>query len=103
MSEPEAEPEITVDELDPTTISVVGDIDYDTVAPLRATVDRVLAAAPSAIVFDLGGVGFMDSSGLAVLIEASNRGAEVRVRSATSAVRLTIRATGLEHLLETDR
>ena len=45
----------------------------------------------------------MDSSGLAVLIEASNRGAEVRVRSATSAVQLTIRATGLEHLLETER
>lgn len=104
MSEPESELRITVEELDGVTIRVAGEIDYATSGSLRAAVDGALAKADGgSVVFDLGEVGFMDSSGLAVLIEAENRGASVRVREASPAVALTIRATGLQHLLRPER
>lgn len=100
MSEPTSELRITVEELDGVTIRVVGEIDYETSGSLRDAVDGALATADGgSVVFDLGEVGFMDSSGLAVLIEVENRGASVRVRDASPAVALTIRATGLQHLL----
>ena len=104
MSESASELRITVEELDGITIRVVGEIDYESSGPLRATVDGALdSVGAGTLVFDLRGVAFMDSSGLAVLIEAENRGAAVRVREASPAVQLAIRATGLQHLLESDR
>jgi anti-anti-sigma factor len=104
MSEPASELTITVEEVDGVTIRVAGEIDYETSGSLRAAVEAAYAAAAGrSMVFDLGEVGFMDSSGLAVLIEAENRGAAVRVREASPAVALTIRATGLQHLLGPER
>jgi anti-sigma B factor antagonist len=104
MSDPVSELRITVEELDGVTIRVVGEIDYETSGSLRDAVVGALATARGeSVVFDLGEVGFMDSSGLAVLIEAENRGATVRVREASPAVALTIRATGLQHLLGPER
>jgi len=100
MSESASELRITVEDLDGVTIRVVGEIDYETSGSLRTAVDGALAnSGGGSVVFDLGEVGFMDSSGLAVLIETENRGASVRVRDASPAVALTIRATGLQHLL----
>jgi anti-anti-sigma factor len=104
MSEPASGLRITVEELDGVTIRVAGEIDYETSGSLKAAVEEALAKADGdSVVFDLGEVGFMDSSGLAVLIEAENRGASVRVREASPAVALTIRATGLQHLLRPDQ
>jgi anti-anti-sigma factor len=81
-------------------VRVSGQIDIETAGTLRGAVEQLLASGPPpTIEFDFGAVTFMDSSGLAVLIDAENRGVVVTVTQATSSVALTIRATGLEHLL----
>ncbi|MBV9952491.1 MAG: STAS domain-containing protein [Acidimicrobiia bacterium] len=83
-----------------TTIRAVGEVDYTSSSQLHRAVDEVLAGGPGTLIdFDLGGVEFMDSSGLAVLVEAENRGAHVRVSRASSPVKLVIEITGLQHLL----
>jgi anti-sigma B factor antagonist len=49
------------------TVAVAGEIDIATVTDLRA---RLLAQEGRVVVADLGGVTFMDSSGLAGLLDA---------------------------------
>jgi anti-anti-sigma factor len=103
MSEPDGLLDIAVEGEGegPITVTVAGEVDYETSGELRAAVNGVLERAPGTrLHFDLTGVDFLDSSGLAVLIEAENRGAEVRVTGASAPVRLTIRATGLQHLVD---
>ncbi len=51
-----------------TVISVFGEIDIATAPALRAAADTVIAQGSRQLVMDLGGVEFIDSSGLAVLI-----------------------------------
>jgi anti-anti-sigma factor len=103
MNEERPDLTVTVDERDPAMIRVAGEIDYSTSARLHEAVDEVLRTGTGGpLVFDLADVEFMDSSGLAVLVEAENRGAQVHVREASTAVELVIRATGLHHLLESE-
>jgi anti-anti-sigma factor len=91
--------ELTV-AVDGTTIRAAGEVDYTSSDQLHAAVTEVLAGTPGALIdFDLSGVDFMDSSGLAVLVDAENRGARVRVSRASSPVKLVIEVTGLQHLL----
>jgi anti-anti-sigma factor len=86
--------------VDGTTIRAAGEVDYTSSGQLHDAVLELLAHSSRAHVdFDFGDVDFMDSSGLAVLVEAENRGATVRVVRASSAVKLVIEVTGLEHLL----
>jgi anti-sigma B factor antagonist len=47
-----------------------GEIDLHHCAALREQLDEVLALSPTRVVVDLSGVSYVDSSGLAVLIEA---------------------------------
>lgn len=52
------------------TVRVVGDLDLSSSPELRATLDR-LAATTRPTVLDLSATGFMDCSGLSVLLEAA--------------------------------
>jgi anti-anti-sigma factor len=93
--------DIDVDEGEPVTIRVRGDIDMETSVTLRVAVDEVLQRQPQCelLVFDMAGVDFMDSSGLSLLVAADNAGPRVEVRDPSESVRLVIEATGLQHLL----
>jgi len=51
-------------------LSVNGDIDYSCSAVLRAAIHTQLAEKPERLVIDLAGVPYMDSSGVATLVEA---------------------------------
>jgi len=51
-------------------IAPSGDIDMSGSPTLRESVRRMLGAKPSKLVVDLTQVGYMDSSGLATLVEA---------------------------------
>src|SRR4029078_3798343 len=78
--------------VDGTRIMAVGEVDYTTSGQLHHAVSAVLADNPGArIDFALVDLSFMDSSCLAVLVEAENRGAHVHVSRASSAVQLVIR------------
>jgi anti-sigma B factor antagonist len=50
-----------------------GEIDLHHSAALKQQLDEVLAASPPRLVLDLSGVSYVDSSGLAVMIEALQR------------------------------
>jgi anti-sigma B factor antagonist len=57
-----------------TVVSPEGDIDMSRTPELRTVIQGVFqGASPNRLVFDLGDVGYMDSSGLATLVEAMRR------------------------------
>jgi anti-anti-sigma factor len=54
---------------DTTVITVVGDVDLATAPDLRAECDRALEAKPAVVRVDMGGLTFLDSSGISVLVK----------------------------------
>ena len=50
-----------------------GDLDYQASADLRAGLTKFLESAPPRLLLDLGKVGYMDSSGIAVFVELSQK------------------------------
>jgi anti-sigma B factor antagonist len=90
------------------TVSVEGELDLGTIPVLEqhldGHLDGHLDAAPTALTLDLGGVTFMDSSGLRMLIELNGRShSEGWVLSLLSphheAARLVLRMTGADSAL----
>lgn len=79
-------------------LTVEGEIDLSTAPQFRTALETVLRAEPAGIVFDLGGVEFIDSSGLAVLIEAATA-TRVQLVRPSHAVRRVIELTGLAKIL----
>jgi anti-sigma B factor antagonist len=51
-------------------VSLKGDIDYSRSSELRVELMGLLRTPVARLVIDLAGVGYMDSSGVAVLVEA---------------------------------
>lgn len=82
-------------------VKVAGEIDLATADQLRTALLPVLAAGPPCITFHLAGVDFIDSSGLAVLVNSANHTDEVFVREPSPAVLRVIEATGLSDILRT--
>jgi anti-anti-sigma factor len=78
-----------------------GELDLGTVGQLRS----VLGAGRRELVVDLSGLEFMDSTGLAVLLEAHARrnrdgGGGLRVRAAAGRVRALLERTGTLRVLD---
>jgi anti-anti-sigma factor len=80
------------------TVVATGEIDLSTSALIATAIEQALEGAPPTIAFDLGGVTFIDSSGLAQLITAA-RQAEVLVLNPSRPVRRIIELTGLSTIL----
>jgi anti-sigma B factor antagonist len=89
-------------------LHVAGEIDMVTAPALSAEVANQFASAGLAagrvLVFDLTDVGFIGSSGLAVLADAAQQAEErslsqVRVVAASRAVRRAIEVTGMDGVL----
>jgi anti-sigma B factor antagonist len=80
-------------------LRITGELDLFTVEPVRDVVRRVIDDGATAIVFDLTGVLFMDSSGIAMLLVSAQQVPNVTVRGASSNVRRVIEATGLAETL----
>lgn len=84
---------------------LTGEIDHHAAALLRRQLDDgVFGASPQLLVFDLGGVTFMDSSGVGLilgrlrLMEAL--GGKVRVQNALASTRKMLQLSGLGQLVE---
>ncbi len=84
----------TIDERDGRAYAE-GDLDVDTAHLLRALLDD----GHRVTLLDLSKVGFIDSSGLSVLLEAVENDPAFRVCNPSSAVRRLIDVTGTAHLL----
>lgn len=82
---------------------VIGEIDIATVPVLRRAVTGLLERTPARLVLDLDGVNFIDSSGLAVLLEAASTVGHIELRRASDAVRRVIELSGLASVLPIGR
>jgi len=73
-------------------------IDMSNASSLSAAVAPIIATPPSRLTFDLTGLRFIDSAGLAVMVGAAAR-TTVYVRNPSAIVRAVIDATGLATVL----
>ncbi len=98
--------EVTVEPARPGVVLVRarGEIDLFGAPELQRNVEQQLAVASEAVVLDLGGVSFMGSSGLAVLVAgrdtASRYQVELRVVASTRAVLRPLACTGLSDMFD---
>jgi len=81
-----------------TMIVLAGEIDLTTVPAVRSAITDAVSRSAE-IVFDMSAVDFMDSSGIAVLVEAGSPSGWVVIRRPSLAVRRVIEATGLADVL----
>ncbi|MFJ6378583.1 STAS domain-containing protein [Kitasatospora sp. NPDC092039] len=58
-----------------TVLALLGDLDLDSIADLRAAVDRALTEPATVVVVDCAGLEFCDSTGLNALLRAKARAA----------------------------
>ena len=80
------------------TVTVHGEVDIANVQTLRHELAGIIDTPPPRVVFDLGDLSFVDSSGIAVLVQVANAAPEVKVGAASPVVRRILEVTGLaEH------
>jgi anti-sigma B factor antagonist len=80
------------------TIRLHGELDVATVRSISEAIEASLVDGPSRLVVDLKEVSFMDSSGIALLVELANRAESVQVCDPSANVRRVFEITGLaEH------
>ena len=85
------------------TVSLAGEIDIATVVAARAEVTAAIQAHPGAtVVVDLAGVGYLDSTGLGMLVGAHKRATEaggaIRVVNPSTMIRRVFDITDLSIL-----
>ncbi len=83
-------------------VRIIGDLDMATVGRL-ATATREVLDSGRHVVFDLGGVSFVDSSGLRYFLDlyqrASSTGLSFALRQARRSVHKTFEVSGLDRVL----
>jgi anti-sigma B factor antagonist len=81
-------------------VTVTGEVDVHTAAQLRGALDEEIAAGRTKIVLDLDGVGFLDSTGLGVLVGrlklVRNHSGWLRIVCSSDRVLRVFRITGLD-------
>jgi anti-anti-sigma factor len=80
-------------------ITLAGELDLSNVALLDATVASATEQPAQQLIFDLAELRFMDSAGIAILINATEKAASVRLRNASPIVHRLVAATGLTRVL----
>ncbi|WP_426505004.1 STAS domain-containing protein [Dactylosporangium sp. McL0621] len=87
-------------------VAVDGELDYDTADDLRAILFDALDEARAAVVLDLAGLRFLDSSGLGVIVGGWQRarvtGVRYVVRRAPLVIAEQFEMTGLSQVLTFD-
>ena len=85
--------------------AIDGEVDHHRARELLAELDRQLdLELPRSVTLDLGGVSFMDSSGIAILLRASLRvsalGGALRVVHVPEQAAKVLRAAGVDKLMD---
>lgn len=89
----------TVDPSGAPVISVSGELDISNADSLKAAVSSVTAQRPDRLIFDLSGLRFMDSAGIAVLIGATTEVGTVYLRKPSAIIKRVVELTGLSRVL----
>lgn len=87
------------------TISLSGEVDHHGARGMMMEMDREIEMElPKTLTVDLGGVTFMDSSGIAVLLRAYRRmvelGGSLAVRNIPAQSERMLRASGVDRILK---
>ena len=95
---------VTVESVDDVpVIRAAGELEIATVPEMRTKVTEVAERRPRAIVFDFRQLGYLDSSGLGILVSARKRlaayGGEVVIITAQSAVLKALSLSGLDQIM----
>jgi anti-sigma B factor antagonist len=94
--------ERTSDGSDPLVVSIGGEVDMSNVAAVESALRGVLVDPPDLVVFDLSGLSFIDSSGIAVLLRVAEKLGRLELRNPSSTVQRIIQATGLSDVLRVE-
>ena len=86
---------LITDGADTTVLALAGVLDIAGVHAVRPNVDEALARDSGRLTLDLGHISFMDSSGIALLIEIANRVADLRLTNLPGNIRRILEITGL--------
>jgi anti-sigma B factor antagonist len=103
-TDPDAGPPTTVEidtQVDPSGTQIVtlrGELDSSNAISLEAAVASIAAEHPQQLIFDLAGLSFMDSAGIAILINTSTK-TSVSLRNPSPIIRRVLEATGLADVL----
>lgn len=103
MTEPTPSPQdrlqISVDEADPVTFVLAGDLDPHTSPYLQERIDEALADDATSAVLDVGEVSFVDSAGLRVIADTHRRlmgaGGGLVLRNPSKGLEKLLSVTGL--------
>jgi anti-sigma B factor antagonist len=80
-------------------VTVSGELDMSNASSLEAAVASITAEGSERLIFDLSGLRFMDSAGIAVLVAATSKVNVVVLREPSPVVRRVIELTGLSGVL----
>jgi anti-sigma B factor antagonist len=87
-----------VDDPSAPVIALSGELDLATVEATRESINQYLSSRPIRVTFDLEKLTFMDSSGIALLVQISNAVDHVTLVHVAPIVHRVLEATGLlEH------
>jgi anti-sigma B factor antagonist len=103
MAELEAEPPtVQIDtHLDPAGAQVVvlsGELDSSNADSLKERLALIAPQPTQQMIFDLTGLRFIDSAGIAVLIGAATKASRVSIRNPSPIIRRVLMTTGLENV-----
>lgn len=79
-----------------------GQLDLSSVEEVRPVVDELLAREPTRLIVDVGGLEFMDSSGIALLLVIATKLRRLELRNPSLIIRRVIETTGLSGTLLID-
>ena len=91
----EASVEASLDDMGVPVVSISGELDMSNAEAVSVAIEAVIDDQANRVIFELGALTFMDSTGITLLLEVCNRVGSIEVRSPTSTVRRVIEITGL--------
>jgi anti-anti-sigma factor len=87
-------------------VSAFGDLDLSNAKTLEAELRWAIAGDASGVILDLGGVSFLDSAGLRVVLSMARQslrnGGRLRLLRGSAPVERVIDGSGMRHLLPAD-
>jgi anti-anti-sigma factor len=91
-------------DIEPDGVPVIhldGELDISNVEVIEQECVAFVKEAPGRVVFDVAGLRFIDSSGIAMLLRAA-QSCRVELRNASNMIRRIVAATGLTDVLHID-
>lgn len=87
--------EQSVDEQGDLVLRIEGELDLSNVDALRPELMDIVAEQPDRVILELASLSFMDSSGIALLVEAAQQVGSLELRNPSAVIRRVLEATGL--------